>query len=202
MTNEEWIATLRLSHMWGFESVRNKSIEMLEGYATVGMIQRLKLANEFEITSWIRPAYQYLMTRAEDLKVSDVPWLGPDFVQRVTKAREERTKLFLLRILSRDIVIPQCPTCRKGLLKLDDSMKPSGPQAGPSQLDSVKWTFRCNDLTSPLHGRLSVFNNVPLKASWTLEELVLSASLCTQEPVNSLMKKDVGRLIDTFLPVY
>ncbi len=76
MSNSCWISALRLSHIWGFAIVRAKVIAVLRG-STLGMIQRLNLANEFQITEWIRPAYQHLLTREESLKESDVPWLGP-----------------------------------------------------------------------------------------------------------------------------
>jgi len=167
MTKDGWIAALRLSHMWGFEIVRTKAIEMLEADATVDMIQRLKLANEYQVTSWIRPAYQYLVTRDVELKETEVPWLGVEFVQKVTKAREERSKSYLLRVLSRDMSLPNCPSCGQGTLKLDDFTKSSElPQAGSGhQGASVKWTLRCSSYRHP--------SSSP-KRSWTLEELMRS----------------------------
>ncbi|KLO04619.1 hypothetical protein SCHPADRAFT_809294, partial [Schizopora paradoxa] len=73
---KDWIAALRLSHMWDLENVRKKAIDVLEGDAMLGMLQRLELANEFQITTWIRPAYQYLLTRTEELNVTEVSWMG------------------------------------------------------------------------------------------------------------------------------
>ncbi len=66
---------------------------MLEADATVDMIQKLKLANECQITSWVLPAYRYLLTRNEELKETEVPWLGVDFVQKVAKAREDANEV-------------------------------------------------------------------------------------------------------------
>jgi len=196
MTKDEWIAALRLSHMWGFEIVRTKAIEMLEADATVNMIQKLKLANECQITKWVRPAYQYLLTRKEELKETEVPWLGVDFVQKVAKAREERTKLYLLRVLSCDLSLPLCPTCRQGTLKLDDFAKSSEPpQPGSGHQEASKtWTLRCSTSTVPGANHYSYSIN-----SWTLEELMhLEYAKVSTYP---LIKGDVERLIDRFLPI-
>jgi len=179
--------------MWGFESVRIKAIGALEADATVDMIERLKLANEFQITNWIRPAYQYLMTRVEELKEIEVPWLGDDFVQNVTKAREERRKLYLLRVLSRDLSLPRCPSCAHETLKLNDFTKSSDhPQAGSGHRgSSMKWTLQC--------GGQYHRNTYPLmRYSWTFEELVHVEYAKTS--TNPLMGEDVDRLIDLFFP--
>jgi len=171
MTTDAWISALHLSHMWGFENVRTKVIQVIEANATVGMIQRLKLANDFQITSWIRPAYQFLMTRNEELNLFEVPWLGVEFVQKVTKAREERTRLFLLRVLSRGIPLPPCPTYGQGALQLEDFPKsPQQPQAvSGRQLegDSANWTLQCRKRENHPTGSVQV-----VKYSWTPEELM------------------------------
>jgi len=199
MTKEEWIAALRLSHMWGFHNVRVKAIEMLEGNAaSLDMIERLKLANELHITQWIRPSYQHLMTRDRELKLDEVPWLGPDFVRKVTKAREERTKLFLLRVLGREVIV-LCPTCKKQSLQLKAGvLAPSpertqpGPEAKAEPGDSVPWMLQC----VPASNHQYYYHQ---RGEWTLEELVRETYKGTS--ADSLMRADVDILVDKFLPI-
>ncbi|KLO04673.1 hypothetical protein SCHPADRAFT_1003234 [Schizopora paradoxa] len=208
LQKKDWIAALRLSHMWDVENVRKKSIKVLEGDATVDMLQKLKLANELQITSWVRPAYQYLLTRAEDTKSSEVDWLDLDFTQRVARAREERTKLFLLRIWSQEIGIPVCPSCGEARLKLQESVRPkeSSPKGESNrQVEPLKWYFKCNGSSTSLHLRNYVIQNRVsghiLRGSWTVEELVDSVYKSAHASVKSLMDKDVDLLIDRFLPM-
>lgn len=167
-------------------------IAVLRG-STLGMIQRLNLANEFQITEWIRPAYQHLLTREESLKESDVPWLGPEFVANVTKAREERLKLFILRVLGRNVSLPNCPTCGKETLKfevLEKSREQLQAGSSPNQHgDSVKWALRCE---GSYHS--SYYSNG--KHSWSLEELME-----IEYNKTSALKQDVDRLIDEFIPI-
>ncbi|KLO04620.1 hypothetical protein SCHPADRAFT_896892 [Schizopora paradoxa] len=96
LRKEDWIAALRLSHMWNLENVRKKAIEVLESDATLGMIQRLKLANEFQITNWIRPAHRYLVMRTEDLKLTEVPCV----LVSLFRSRPNRDALFPFSSLS------------------------------------------------------------------------------------------------------
>jgi len=129
LEQKHWVSVLRLAHMWGFENVRKKAIEVLAKDAELSRntLERLRLAHKFHIDDWVCPAYRELLTRDKPLLAEEVPWLGSDFVQSMAKAREERTKLFLARIISRDIDVPNCPHCNgEGFLRLNfDSDFPS-----------------------------------------------------------------------------
>jgi len=121
LEKQHWIAVLRLAHMWGFDNVRKKAVEMLgkDSELSQNTLERLKLANEFFIDDWIRQACRELITRDKALSQEEAPWLGPDFLQNMAKAREERTKAFLARIISREVDVPNCPSCnREGTLRI------------------------------------------------------------------------------------
>jgi len=121
LQRQDRVAVLHLAHMWGFENVRQTAIYVLERDAEVirNPLERLRLAHKFHIDDWVPQAYRELIIRLQSLSAEEVPWLSPDFVQNMAKAREERTKLFLARIISRDINAPTCPGCdSKGTLRL------------------------------------------------------------------------------------
>jgi len=113
---QHWVAVLRLAHMWGFDNVRKKAIEVLEADEELSKntLERLKLALEFTIQNWIRSAYGDLIKRDLPLTEDEAPWLAPDIVQNVNKARDEFIKVFLARILGRSIELPYC-RCGRGL---------------------------------------------------------------------------------------
>jgi len=165
--------------MWSFDEVRAKAIEALDKDSTLGVLERLKFAHEFLIKDWVRPAYRLFLTRDEALTEEEVPWLGSDFVAKVTKAREERIKLFFMRIISGEILTPNsCPKCgRQGSMRV--------------LLSTATPTFSC------VVGLCS-----GLGTGFTLEQVLRDSKNWRQKASSSIIEGDLDRLIDRFLPSF
>jgi len=180
LDKQRWVAVLRLSHMWSFDQVHTKAIEVLDNDCTLDVLERLQLAHEFLIRHWVRPAYRLLLTRDEALTEAEIPWLGPQFVASMTKAREERIKLFLLRVIGGEVPIPNC--CLKC-----------------GRLGAMRVTFTKLDTTVISTPTLRCLFSCP-GGDFTLEQVLRDSKNLRSKAPSSVIDGDLDRLIDRFLP--
>ncbi len=86
LTTEQWTHVLKLSTMWSFDSIRDKSIEELTRLVR-GPVQRIALARSFHIEQWIEPALLSL-AQADALSPGDLEQLGWETAAKLFQVRE------------------------------------------------------------------------------------------------------------------
>ena len=162
LTNDMWKSVLRLSHMWGFDSgptsLKQRAITFLST-TVVDDLEKLKLAYDFEVTSWRRPIYEKFITQDAIINPNQAPWLGSDFFFNLSQAREARYKAFLSRtIRGNSSYLRLCPahegTCTKLLMEdrkwsMECAFLPSSLSEGAACSTTVEH-FMAPDLTAEL----------------------------------------------------
>ncbi|KAF9041499.1 hypothetical protein BJ165DRAFT_289121 [Panaeolus papilionaceus] len=69
ISNDQYKGALRLATLWNFDDIRNKAIKVLETNTATDPIERISVAREFRIRSWLISGYGELITGpAETLK--------------------------------------------------------------------------------------------------------------------------------------
>lgn len=85
---DEWVAILRLAHMWKITEIRTLAIVNLERSISLPAIQKVELTHEFDIQDWYMSAYKALVKRSGALSVEEATQLGFEFAIKMAGARE------------------------------------------------------------------------------------------------------------------
>ena len=102
-TVDEWTSVLRLSSMWGFQSIRTLAIEHLSMIA--GPVDKIVLGHAFDVSRWLPEAYLAICDRTEPLTIDEGERLGVKDVVRINAAREAmRTRAIMSANRVREIV--------------------------------------------------------------------------------------------------
>ncbi|KZP28467.1 hypothetical protein FIBSPDRAFT_779866 [Athelia psychrophila] len=95
MTSSEWTSVLRLSTMWGFESLRDLAISTLSNLFSVPSftsdldpVERACLARDYDVDEWLVPALNALAQREDPLSVQEGMRLGWELAMQVANVRE------------------------------------------------------------------------------------------------------------------
>ena len=75
MTKSQWISVLKLATMWTFKEIRNLAIQKLT-METMGAIELVLLAKQFNVPQWLRSGYQTLAARSEMLSIEEAEKLS------------------------------------------------------------------------------------------------------------------------------
>ena len=84
-----WIALLGIATCLLFTKLRERAIRELAKLAldVLGPIERICLAQRYDITEWFRPAYKILCTRGCSLEVWEIEQIGLSVAIRLAKCR-------------------------------------------------------------------------------------------------------------------
>lgn len=85
---DEWVAILRLAHMWKITEIRTLAIVNLERFISLPVIQKVELTHEFDIQDWYMSAYKALVKRSGALSVEEATKLGFEFAIKLAGTRE------------------------------------------------------------------------------------------------------------------
>jgi hypothetical protein len=80
---------LELAHMWGFDDVRKLAIKSISEQK-IDCIERVRLANKYEVTEWYEDACVELAKREEPVSLEEAEILGLEFWVKLARVREER----------------------------------------------------------------------------------------------------------------
>lgn len=90
LTFQECTSLLGISHMWGFDeiflTIKSRIRNVL--WATIGHVDKINLAHEFELKEWYAVAYCELATRPDKLSVEEAEKLGLQFSTKMGWIRE------------------------------------------------------------------------------------------------------------------
>ncbi|KAG6866537.1 hypothetical protein C0993_007501, partial [Termitomyces sp. T159_Od127] len=86
-TTDEWIAILKLSTQWMMLDIRRVAITVLSS-ANVRPADRVVLAREYKVDSWLRSAYLELVNTASSMSQEDMNKVGLASAFKIHKARE------------------------------------------------------------------------------------------------------------------
>ncbi|KAJ7631367.1 hypothetical protein DFH06DRAFT_1005234, partial [Mycena polygramma] len=73
MAKNDWISALKLSTLWYFLDARDLAIKQLNDRGDIGSVERILLARQYDVASWLRRGYT-------DLAGSCTARGRPDFV--------------------------------------------------------------------------------------------------------------------------
>lgn len=95
MTPSEWTSVLRLSTMWGFETLRDLAISTLSTLFSLPSfnsyldpVERACLARDYHVDDWLLPALNALAQREDPLTVEEAMRLGWELAMQVANVRE------------------------------------------------------------------------------------------------------------------
>ncbi|KAI0927741.1 hypothetical protein AcW1_005180 [Taiwanofungus camphoratus] len=91
LTVDEWISVLKLADMWQFNMTRKCAIVALRKMLASDLLQRIVLAQRFEIKEWLLPDLNELARREEPLGMHEAEQIGLEFAFRVAAVRESYT---------------------------------------------------------------------------------------------------------------
>ncbi|EIW74321.1 hypothetical protein CONPUDRAFT_33640, partial [Coniophora puteana RWD-64-598 SS2] len=87
VTQEEWVAVLKLTHRWEMAELHRVAMESLSAMP-MDPVEKAGLAQDLDIQEWKLPAYQEIARRSEPLTMSDVDRLGLDTILKLAAVRE------------------------------------------------------------------------------------------------------------------
>ncbi|KAI6017442.1 hypothetical protein EDC04DRAFT_2902623 [Pisolithus marmoratus] len=87
---EQWTSVLKLSTKWGFEKLRQASIEALVE-SGIGALDRVVLSQQYHIKNWLLPALNELAKRPEPITLEEAKRMGIDIALKLASVRERVT---------------------------------------------------------------------------------------------------------------
>ena len=84
---EDWTRLLSISHQFGIDKIRNRAITALQGMG-LSPVERIVLAVNHDIPTWLTPAYVDLCERKEPLREDEARELGLSTTVKLACARE------------------------------------------------------------------------------------------------------------------
>lgn len=89
MPQDDWISVLKLSHTWKFWDVRKLAIQQLSSpIPSMNTIDKIILAKEYTIPSWLVEGYSSLAARKETISMDEAIRLGFDTTVGMFHVRE------------------------------------------------------------------------------------------------------------------
>ncbi|KAF6747350.1 hypothetical protein DFP72DRAFT_608191 [Ephemerocybe angulata] len=85
---DEWLAVLKLSSRWKFNSVRKLAIERLSLLSEMEPSERIRLGREYAVKSWLSSAYEELVTRKAVISNDEVKSIGWETINELWAVRE------------------------------------------------------------------------------------------------------------------
>jgi hypothetical protein len=86
LSYEQWRSVLHLSSLWGFSSLRNLALKMIE---PPNACERLLLARKYDVGDWVLPALSALCERRPPLSLEEARQMSIEDVVVVATVREE-----------------------------------------------------------------------------------------------------------------
>ncbi|KAJ7250470.1 hypothetical protein B0H12DRAFT_974819, partial [Mycena haematopus] len=88
MPKDEWISVLKLSTQWYFLDARDLAIKQLDDRPDIGSGERILLARQYDVTTWLRMGYNDLAKREEGISLEDAVTIGWETTVRLYQTRE------------------------------------------------------------------------------------------------------------------
>ncbi|THV06631.1 hypothetical protein K435DRAFT_644937, partial [Dendrothele bispora CBS 962.96] len=86
-TVADWTSILRLASLFQMENVRALAVKQL--FPITSAVERIELANKYDIKDWLGPAYLDLCTRTQELTLEEGKKMGIEAVIGVTQLRSQ-----------------------------------------------------------------------------------------------------------------
>ncbi|KAG8991726.1 hypothetical protein FRB94_012287 [Tulasnella sp. JGI-2019a] len=84
----QWGEALALATLWKLDAARNFIIDHITRHFPDHLADRIKMADDFDVTQWLYPAYEKICTRSTPLTEEEVTALGPKRLVALLKIRE------------------------------------------------------------------------------------------------------------------
>ncbi|KAF7370263.1 hypothetical protein MSAN_00657500 [Mycena sanguinolenta] len=94
MPKDEWISVLKLSTQWYFLDARDLAIKQLNDRPDIGGVERILLARQYDVATWLRKGYNDLAKREEGLSLEDAAKIGWETTVRLYQTREAAIKSY------------------------------------------------------------------------------------------------------------
>jgi hypothetical protein len=134
-TLDEWVALLSISTRFGMEKIRQRAIYQIDDEEfEVDPIEKILLANSYDIEGWHAPAYAALCQRAKPLEVWEAEKLGLITAVKLAQVREEIRESALASGVKLDI--RRCENCNSHVSYNDNSCDRCGDSLTPLVEDS------------------------------------------------------------------
>jgi hypothetical protein len=88
MTKDEWISVLKLSTQWRFIDARNLAIQQLRSRPDLEDVERIQLAQQYDIADWLRMGYIHLVQRKGGISQDEARKIGWETAFHLCQARE------------------------------------------------------------------------------------------------------------------
>ncbi|KAJ7656478.1 hypothetical protein DFH06DRAFT_1199690 [Mycena polygramma] len=94
MAKDNWISVLKLSTLWYFLDARDLAIKQLNDRGDIGSVERILLARQYDVASWLRIGYTDLARREEGISLEDAEKIGWQTTVRLYQTREAAIKSY------------------------------------------------------------------------------------------------------------
>ncbi|KAJ6481256.1 hypothetical protein C8R47DRAFT_1135174 [Mycena vitilis] len=94
MAKDDWISVLKLSTLWYFLDARDLAIKQLNNRSDIGSVERILLARQYDVASWLRMGYTDLGRREEGISLADAEKIGWQTTVRLYQTREAAIKSY------------------------------------------------------------------------------------------------------------
>ncbi|KAJ7625624.1 hypothetical protein FB45DRAFT_921875 [Roridomyces roridus] len=91
MPKDDWISVLKLSTLWYFIDARNLAIKQLDNH-NVDCIERILLARQYEVSTWLRRGYTELARRDFGVILDEAERIGWKTAVQIYQTREAAVK--------------------------------------------------------------------------------------------------------------
>ncbi|KAF6747348.1 hypothetical protein DFP72DRAFT_608162 [Ephemerocybe angulata] len=88
LSMDEWLAVLKLSSKWRFNSVRKLAIERLSPLVGMKPSEKIRLGREYAVESWLLSGYEELVTRKAVISNEEGQLIGWETVNELWAVRE------------------------------------------------------------------------------------------------------------------
>jgi hypothetical protein len=102
-TYDEWVSILKLSTQWHFNKLRKEVIAALDEPKKLGTIERIKLAEEHYISSWLIQGYHTLVQRTSEITEAEGEQIGWRVAIKLCGMRERRIQQGYLLVSERSL---------------------------------------------------------------------------------------------------
>ncbi|RXW20435.1 hypothetical protein EST38_g5420 [Candolleomyces aberdarensis] len=90
ITYGDWVSVLKLSTQWYFNKLRKEAIAKLDDHKKLSTIERIKLAEEHHISSWLIQGYKTLVQRTTGITETEAEQIGWRVAIKLCGLRERR----------------------------------------------------------------------------------------------------------------
>ena len=111
LNEDDWVAVLRLSILWGFEKMRISAMEKLESLVT-DVVTKLLLGLEHHIEPWFKTSVETVVKRDRAPSEYEVQRLGWDISFKIMRIRETRLRYCEATVGKRKKMSVVCQRCK------------------------------------------------------------------------------------------